>query len=770
MSLILATILIASAAATEGAVDVVSIASDGGVAGFVCTTPDFEIAQRNGAWSVSPPPDRDPYSVQPLAFHGRADIPADWPSFVLEVAHLDVGAGLIGAAVKRETGGGWRGANRSVSYTRLNTGAARTAWFSFDRAALPETDAWSLQLTGMRHLTGVRILPPQADGAWAAKSASVPCDVKPMVTLERPMDLVCSAGVDVRGGIEALDSSLAALNELAPLARVLGFNAVESYVSWKRVEPRAEGEFDFSFYDAIVAKLAEYDLKWFPLLIVGSAYALPEWFLESDENVGMVCLEHGLSNPVQSICYEPHRRHVTRVLEAFGRHYEPMGVLQGVRLGPSGNYGESQYPAGGNWGVDGADMHIHLGWWAGDAHAQADYRRYLADRYADVAALNAAWGTDHASFDAIAPRLPEQMLLPAERIDFTAWYTDLMTDWCEWWALEARKAMPNTPIYQSAGGWGFRESGTDYTAQTKSMTLINGGIRLTNETDSFEQNFYATRLAVTAAKHYGVPLGYEPASSHTARGVAGRVFGTLVTGGEHFFTYQQNIMNDTYAIDQWLEYAPLLDERAMGQTSVAVFYPETVNQLEDSAFRYLYAWGFNPRAAAVRRVTEVDYLDERLIDEGFLDRYRVLVFVWGTVMPDATLAKIDAWVKAGGTVIYPAFPRGNLTGLSGSAEIFQGWSGGETGQGAFYRFRGDMEPESLYADFVRGALVESDALSAKERALLAVERPEQVFFSVLESGRIAALNYNPEAVTLAVEGGREIRVPGYGIALFGMGE
>ena len=58
----------------------------------------------------------------------------------------------------------------------------------------------------------------------------------------------------------------------------------------------------------------------------------------------------------------------------------------------------------------------------------------------------------------------------------------------------------------------------------------------------------------------------------------------------------------------------------------------------------------------------------------------------------------------------------------------------------------------------------------KERALLAVERPEQVFFSVLENGRIAALNYNPEAVTLTLEGGREIRVPGYGISLFAMGE
>ena len=177
-----------------------------------------------------------------------------------------------------------------------------------------------------------------------------------------------------------------------------------------------------------------------------------------------------------------------------------------------------------------------------------------------------------------------------------------------------------------------------------------------HETDS-RAELLRHAVAVTA-KHYGEPLGYE-AAIHTRR--FGRVWHTQ-TGGA-FLHLPAEHHNDTLPIDQWLEYA-LTATGAMGQTSVAVFYPETVNQLEDSAFRYLYAWGFNPRAAAVRRVTEVDYVDERLIDEGFLDRYRVLVFVWGTVMPDATLAKIDAWVKAGGTVIYPAFPRGNLTGLS----------------------------------------------------------------------------------------------------------
>jgi len=199
-----------------------------------------------------------------------------------------------------------------------------------------------------------------------------------------------------------------AMRELAPLARVLGFTSIESYVTWKRLEPRREGEFDFGFYDEVTRVLQEYGLKWFPLLIVGSGYALPDWFLEHPEMAGFMCLEHGRSNSIQSIWHPAQRRHVTRVLQAFGRHYEPMGVLEGVRLGPSGNYGESQYPAGGSWGAKGEKMHIHIGWWAADPEARADFRRWLGARYGRIEELNRAWDADYRDFAAVEPVLSTQ--------------------------------------------------------------------------------------------------------------------------------------------------------------------------------------------------------------------------------------------------------------------------------------------------------------------------------------------------------------------------
>ena len=71
-----------------------------------------------------------------------------------------------------------------------------------------------------------------------------------------------------------------------------------------------------------------------------------------------------------------------------------------------------------------------------------------------------------------------------------------------------------------------------------------------------------------------------------------------------------------------------------------MYYPETMNQLEDGAFRHLYAWGFNPRARDIRRVVEVDYLDETLLRDGFLDKYKVLVCAWGNIVEKDVAARI----------------------------------------------------------------------------------------------------------------------------------
>lgn len=676
---------------------------------------------------------------------------------VLEVTYYDKGPGVIQPFLLADDSfhGRWIPPARKVSFTRLNTLAERRALFEFD---VPSID-WSnsthphLKIVGLQYLGALRAYSHKEEGEWEELAASVPTQVEPLVKLERSMEITCTVGIEDVGNPPSLENSLANIREYGPLAKLLGFTSIECFVRWDMVEPE-KGRFDFSHYDAIAEAIEKCGMKWFPNLVITSAFALPKWYFESSENIGMVCLEHGGLNQVPSIWNEANKGHVTRVLSAFGRHYEPMGILEAVRLGPSGNFGEAQYPAGAGsaLGYGGKPMHAHIGWWCGDPLAVVDFRRFLESRYSSIDSLNQAWKESFADFSDIRPQLPETYHNHRGRIDMTDWCTASMTDWCGFWAQEARKAMPSTKIYQSSGGWGFREAGTDFSAQTRSMKSIgNSGIRLTNETDSFEQNFYATRLAATAARHYGIALGYEPAGYHSARGVVGRFFSTAATNGSNLYTRHSVLFTDPYSVDNWLRDYHLLDKRADPIVDVAVYYPETMNQIDDGAFRHLYAWGFNPRAAEIRRRVEVDFLDDLLIREGFLERYKVLVFCWGNILPEDVLKHIDRWIRSGGTAIFPTFPRGDYQTIEGAPALFQAWEQGDVGKGRFFRFKSDMEPISLYGDFVESILETTPDLHPGVARLLRIDHPPQVFSSLLETGDLLLLNYSNRSVGLNLE-------------------
>ncbi|MBX7259290.1 MAG: beta-galactosidase [Candidatus Hydrogenedentes bacterium] len=702
-------------------------------------------------------PETDPYEKGAWEFDFTEPFPNTWERLVLEIEFFDEGAGVIQPLLLQDDSfsGKWLRPSRSVSFTRLNTKTYRRAYFEFD-AAPPDSGATKnphLRISGLQYLRAIRARRALSDSQWHAAEKSVPSNVEPMLVLQRPMQINCTVGIPDVGNPPSLAVALENIREYAPLARLLGFTSVECFVRWDLLEPR-EGEFDFTHYDTLVSAIQKRGLKWFPNLVITSAFSLPGWYYESGQHNGLRCLEHDQMNQVPTIWNDDTRKHVIRVLSAFGHHYEAKGVLEAVRLGPSGNFGEAQYPAGAGraLGYRGEPMHAHIGWWAGDAFAQTSFQEFLRTRYATVDALNAAWGDSATSFEQISPRLPETYVTRRGRLDMTEWYTDSMTRWCDFWAEAARAAMPNTPIYMSSGGWGFREAGTDFTAQAESMKKHGGGIRLTNETDSFEQNVYATRLAATAARLYGIPLGYEPAGYHSGRGTVARFFNTITTNGANLYTRHSVLFEDSFSVDRWIRDYPNLDRRADPVIEVALYYPETMNQLDDGTFRHLYAWGFNSRAAEIRRRVDVDFLDERLIRAGYLERYRVLVFCWGNTIEDDVQRTIDAWIRQGGTAIYPTYPRGPQETVEGDQSRFLAWERGDTGAGTFRRFKGDMEPVSLYGDFVEEVLQGVGSLSPLTRQVLAIQHPEQVYFSVLADGSLVALNYGDKPAPVSLEG------------------
>ncbi len=463
---------------------------------------------------------------------------------------------------------------RQWGVARVNSGRVRRAVFQFDKAP-PAL----IRVEGLDYLRAA-ILTDQQPGTEAAPL------VEPAIKFAIHSERVSSVAGDSLTPDRVADA-LAGIRNQLPLVRALGFNGVETYVRWGYVE-RTRGIYDWSYYDAILDEIEKHGLQWFPMLLAGSGYALPAWLYDSKDNIGFECLEHGIKHDTQTIFHPFQTEYASRFIAEFGAHYRQRKSLLGIRLGPSGDYGEAQYPAKGP-GYGFREHHTHIGYWAADPHAQANFREHLVKQYGDIAKLNTAWSSAFASFDQVRTFLPVNALTRRQRIDFADWYMGAMSDWCEKWALWSRQALPGTVIHQSSGGWGPVEIGTDYSYQARSMAKVRGGIRLTNEGDDFPDNFTITRMANSAARFYGIPVGYEPGGFGSKRGVMARLYNAVTTGAVHLFYYLGNLTANDQSADAWLRHAKLLDQRAKPLIDVAAFYPDTAVKLDDELVRY--RWG-----------------------------------------------------------------------------------------------------------------------------------------------------------------------------------
>lgn len=698
-------------------------------------------AEKAGAWDVVRlKPSSDLYTR--AAYHFSVEPVATADSWLI-LEFLDRGYGLItlspGVAQTKQWG-----------TARVNSGGIRRAVFQFE-AALPRR----FRVEGLDYLRAVVVTDEQPPLQQAPL-------VEPAVKFAVPSERVTTAGGDSAGPDRVADAVAGLRNQL-PLVRALGFNGVETYVRWGWVE-RERGRYDWRYYDTILEEIEQHGLMWFPMLLAGSGYALPAWLYESTNNVGFKCLEHGLTHDTQSIFYPFQGEYARRFIAEFGRQYGSRDSLLGIRLGPSGDYGEAQYPAKGP-GYQFRQGHTHIGYWAGDEYAQADFRKHLKTKYGDVSRLNAAWDCRHETFDQVAAFLPETALTRRQRLDFAGWYMDAMSQWCEQWALWARQALPRTTIHQSSGGWGPVQIGTDYSHQARSMAKIHGGMRLTNEGDDFADNFTITRMASSAARFYGIPLGFEPGGFGSKRGVMARLFNALTTDAVHLFYYLGNLTGNDQAAEAWLQSGSLLDQRARPVIDVAAFYPDTALKLDDELVRYRWASTFFTVGRTLREQVDFDYASEPMILDGALDRYKVLLFLWGAVTEQAVLDRIDHWVRRGGTLVYAPRPRGHPTTVEGDSSLAEKWLGGDTGRGRVVLWHGDLIPSQSYAEFVRDLLLEMPAIRSEIRAALRMEKPSTVYWSVLENGRVALLNFGSRPAKVTLADGKPLTVPSYGLTL-----
>lgn len=437
------------------------------------------------------------------------------------------------------------------------------------------------------------------------------------------------------------------------LLRSIGATSIQSYIYWNRIE-KSPGELDWSAYDQEALKFKEHGLKWVPFVIMGPWYVTPE-FVRQDPQITMYrCLEHGRDSKIPSLWCPRMREYIRTYLQRFAEHYRPMGVLESVNIGITGDYGEAIYSVIGNW--PGA-YHSHGGYWCGDPLAEADFRHHVQNLYPEgIAALNIAWRTSYKTFAEVKPFSPAKA--PSERAwqEFLAWYRGAMTEFAEFCLAATREAFPESDIYLCTGGDMAPEHGSDFSAQAKVSAKYRAGIRITNEGSSYPVNVRYTRMVATASRHYGNYFGLEPAAIVTPRGMVGRIFNAVTSGANQLFTYYtHDIVDDSGSAPALREsglhlqrYRHLMNQiKPQIETAVYQANPSSQQVLSaDVSYRALADYG--EMLTGIRRFIDYDLVDDRLIEEGILDGKKILLVAAAQVMDARTTERIADWVRRGG--------------------------------------------------------------------------------------------------------------------------
>ncbi len=518
--------------------------------------------------------------------------------------------------------------------------------------------------------------------------------------------------------------------ESAARLKKLGFRSVQQYVTWESIEGAGRGQWNFEKWDRQLAILEKAGLKWMPFVVVGPAYSLPRWYLDSHDSVPLRCLEHGIESKVESVWNPSFRPHVERFLKAFAEHYRNHPAVDAMYLGVSGDFGEALYPhSHGDWfpvQIHGL-YHTHSGYWCGDRFAVSDFRRAMREKYRRINELNKVWGTRYASFESV--RMPDLQVDPVEGfrtdegtqagryfprtsgqrimwLDFIDWYRNSMDQYADFCLRTARHFFPSTELYLVTGGDGSDPHlGSNFALQSRTAAKYGAGVHVTNENSEYEENFVRTNWLISSGLFFGSNYGTEPAGILNEEGIAGRVYHASSTGmSELEFHFGDGTRWSQSYLDTFTQNIQLL-KRGIPNRTVGVLYPDTSIIL-----------GFDSTSdipqnlALLRDYTDADYLDDVLIQSGALHSKTVMIICGGQWHRQATLDRLMEWVKKGGKLVgYNISSLYEVETGKNMMEVFFHPGGGrkKIGQGGSFYVAG-ARPASYRADDGLRAAMQKD--------------------------------------------------------------
>lgn len=461
-------------------------------------------------------------------------------------------------------------------------------------------------------------------------------------------------------------------NEVAASAGFTLLQTDSDHLSSNEVAP---GRWDFSAADAgrRVAVDSGFDWCYFPHFAF-----MPKWMQAQPNITRLRCLEHDQTVEALSPWDPLLLKTIGQGYAHLAQQYGPDGVhrngVSALYLGVHGDYGEAGLLMGARvadpaqaaeWKARFHNLHDHLGWWCGDPMARAAFQNEMLRKYGSLEQLNAAWRTSFAKPGDVTYPLTVTDGSRRRWLDFVTWYLDSVGALTDGVCAAARKNFPKTLLMLPAGfGDENPRGGNDNSLIPKTAARYGVEVRSTHGGfKPFAEN-QATMLGrlASASAFYGAPFWTEPPSRITREQQVGRFFEAASYGCRGFFDWSDNI-RDT--LDVYYKYGRYL---RVGKriVDVAMLFPSATHLLRPNE---PYPMVFSRGCTEIRDVLDYDIVDERMIRDGALDHYRVLVMWEGVIYEAATLDRIRDWVRAGG--VLAAYDFGKFETVEGDQTAFK---------------------------------------------------------------------------------------------------
>ena len=203
------------------------------------------------------------------------------------------------------------------------------------------------------------------------------------------------------------------------IAKRIGIDAISIDVWWGTVERRGDNQFDWAYYDKIVAVIEEAGLNWVPIMsfhrcggYIGEACnaLIPDWVWTNYKDLGVMRedmlyrSENDDYNDEAVSLWQDHLviNQYIEFMNAFEEHFSSKAAnIDEINIS-MGASGELRYPAY-NPRDPRCDYPTRGCFQAYSTAARADFIRFASNKYTTIESLNTAWKTTFSDFSQVSP-------------------------------------------------------------------------------------------------------------------------------------------------------------------------------------------------------------------------------------------------------------------------------------------------------------------------------------------------------------------------------